>query len=451
MKERARNGAANLLEDHIFQFDFLNDSFDKLPPRLREIIDDEEKRRRLVIYINPPYAEAATTTQKTGSGRNKAKVADTQVARRLKEGLGPASNELFAQFLMRAYTDIPLSVLANFSKLKNLQAPNFHVFRKHFQARLARIFLVPASLFDNVKGFFPIGFFIWRTAEKEVFTSIKADVYDRELTLTGRRNLYAPPVGGLLMDWLKTLHDKEGERIAYLRMLGSDVQNNAGVFITNTPSESDLKQRKTCNITRNNLLGTAVYFAVRMVVDTTWVNDRDQYLFPQPGWSDDRLFQADCLAYTLFSGQNRINAAGGVNYWIPFTEEEVDARDSFRSHFMSDFISGRKRHVKNSNSWVVETDNAPLEFSEEAKAVLDAGRELWRYYHAQEDADPDASFYDIKMYFQGTKVSKSGKVQMRPDSDDAHYTELIGALRSALKALAAKIEPKVYEHGFLKR
>ncbi len=34
MHDRIKNGA-NLLEDHVFQFDFLNDSFDKLPPSLK--------------------------------------------------------------------------------------------------------------------------------------------------------------------------------------------------------------------------------------------------------------------------------------------------------------------------------------------------------------------------------------------------------------------------------
>jgi len=56
MKDRIANGA-NLLESHVFQFDFLNDEFDKLPAGLQEIINDPQKRRKLVVYINPPYAE----------------------------------------------------------------------------------------------------------------------------------------------------------------------------------------------------------------------------------------------------------------------------------------------------------------------------------------------------------------------------------------------------------
>jgi hypothetical protein len=86
-----------------------------------------------------------------------------------------------------------------------------------------------------------------------------------------------------------------------------------------------------------------------------------------------------------------------------------------------------------------------------ARAVMDAGRELWRYYHEQPNANPNASYYDIRLHFQGVKRTASGKEQMNATSSDAKYNELLAALRAAHKALAAQIAPKVYEYGFLKR
>lgn len=450
MKARIDNGA-NLLPDHVFQFDFLNDSFDRLPRRLRDIIENEETRKKLVIYINPPYAEAATTKQKTGTGKNKPTVSHSVISDKYKQSLGSAVNELYAQFLIRIYREIPSSVLANFSTLKNLQAPNFRDFRSSFRAKLGRIFLVPADSFDNVKGDFPIGFHIWHLQKDEIFSSINADVYDRNGNFIGNKSLQAPIPNRLLMDWLRTIHDKSGSRVAYLRMLGSDIQNNNGCFITNTPSPSDLKQRKTCNVTKSNLLGICVYLSVRLVIDSSWVNDRDQYLFPDSLWQNDDSFKNDCLAYILFCGQNRIND-GDVNHWIPFTEEEIGARDCFKSHFMTEFISGKARPKKEADLFTGQgKENSPLYFSEEAKAVFDAGRDLWRYYHTQQDANPDASLYDIKLYFQGTKILKNGKIQMKSDSEDEKYMTHIKALRDRLKILAAKIKPKVYEYGFLKK
>jgi hypothetical protein len=40
---------------------------------------------------------------------------------------------------------------------------------------------------------------------------------------------------------------------------------------------------------------------------------------------------------------------------------------------------------------------------------------------------------------------------MSASSKDEIYTEFIGSLRAAVKALAAKIEPKIYAHGFLRK
>lgn len=102
MHDRISNGA-NLLESHVFQFDFLNDPFTKLPQPLQDIINDPEKRKKLVIYINPPYAEAgnrkAINNEET---KNRKEVAKShRLAAEYKPLIGTATNELFALFLFR--------------------------------------------------------------------------------------------------------------------------------------------------------------------------------------------------------------------------------------------------------------------------------------------------------------------------------------------------------------
>ena len=87
----------------------------------------------------------------------------------------------------------------------------------------------------------------------------------------------------------------------------------------------------------------------------------------------------------------------------------------------------------------------------EAKAVLDAGRELWRYYHKQPGANPNAAYYDIRKFFQGVKVDAKGKEKMNATSGDEGCNERLAALKAAMKGLGAKIQPKVYEYGFLKK
>lgn len=80
-------------------------------------------------------------------------------------------------------------MLAEFSKLKILQAPNFRDFRKIFRAKLGRNFIVPASTFDNVKGKFPIGFFIWHLDQQDSFKETTSNVYNENADFIGK-NLY---------------------------------------------------------------------------------------------------------------------------------------------------------------------------------------------------------------------------------------------------------------------
>ncbi len=78
-------------------------------------------------------------------------------------------------------------------------------------------------------------------------------------------------------------------------------------------------------------------------------------------------------------------------------------------------------------------------------AVFAAGRDLWKYYHAQPHCNVNASLYDIRNHFQG----RNDKGKMNNKSTDEKYNTLIADLRNSLKVLAQKIEPKVYEYGFL--
>ena len=100
----------------------------------------------MVIYINPPYAEAATVRQKTGTGTNKANVArNNSVYSKYKTLMGGAVNELFAQFFIRIYNEIPSSVLAEFSTLKKKNSASTELprFPEHFPSEAWSEFFSP--------------------------------------------------------------------------------------------------------------------------------------------------------------------------------------------------------------------------------------------------------------------------------------------------------------------
>ena len=457
MHERIEHGA-NLLDSHVFQFDFLNDDFTKLPQSLQDIINDEEKRKKLVIYINPPYAES--------NGKislNRSNIQQSKTYTKYKNELDKVAPELFAQFLARIYFELNGCIIAEFSKLKVLQSGNSSKFRKIFLAKLEGIFLVPGNTFDNVIGIFPIGFKIWNTLNREIFEEVKADIFENDVFL-GTKNIYSyDKEKGKINNWLNQFkEDLDLKHYGVLMGDSPDFQNSNYVSIINNVGK---RHGIYFRVNQNNLIIASIYLSVRHCIKATWLNDRDQFLFPNDGWKTDTEFQNNCLAFALFHGQNRITSSEGTNHWIPFTENEINAKEKFASNFMTDFINGKLKPEQPSENTLFENENSgalynnqPKEFSEEATAVFDAGRELWKYYHAQKfpssggvsegrgGYNVNASLYDIREYFQG----RNEKGRMNSRSDDETYTELLSELRSNLKILADAIKPKNYEYEFLK-
>jgi len=425
MHERIKNGA-ELLEEHCFVFDFLNDGIEKLPKGLREIVGNPEKRKKLVIYINPPYAEAATAKTITKTRPNKKGVAVSHKMNNMyKNKIGNASNELFALFLARIYDEFNGCKIGEFSTMKTLNAANFAVFREFFKAKLKRGFVVPSFTFDNVSGKFPIGFKIWDTEKKEIFKQIAVDVFNADADHIGIKTFRSYDKKEYINDWYKQFYDNKGKEIGVFNTRGNDFQNHNYIRIS-----SDNNFNHTNIITEKNLIPTSIYFAVRKAIPATWINDRDQFWFPNDKWEKDIEFHNDCLIFTLFSNSNNIKSEISTNHWIPFLEKEVDAKNNFESNFMAKFLKDRK-------------------LSEIAKNVFESGNELWKYYHKKikndKSGNVNASFYEIREYFQGR--NKNGNMSSK--SSDEEYNKLLAKLRENMKILSQKIETKIYEYEFL--
>ena len=482
MHERI-DGGANLLKKNVFQFDFLNDDFSKLPQSLQDIINDEEKRKKLVVYINPPYAEATSTKTVTGTGENKSGVTTSfKLNDYLKPKIGAATNEIFALFMANIYEKIPGCILGQFSKLKFINGSNFVKFKEFFLANYVCGFIVPGDTFDNVKGQFPIGFTIWNTSVKSKINVIETDVFDKNGNFNFTKSFFGD-ITNSINKWIVQYQSIKEKSIGTLFYRGNDFQNQNFIYIDLGSSKAHDSE---LYLNHSNLIVNNIYFSIRHCINATWLNDRDQFLYPKDGWQNDLEFQNDCLAFTLFHSQNRITSKEGTNHWIPFTEYEVNAQDKFASNFMTDFmkspptpkggaatndlfsnacqpehtpcqpelVSGSPemlKQVQHDKNKQVQHEKG-LVFSPEATAVFNAGRELWKYYHkiasqTRNDVyNANASLYDIREYFQG----RNEKGRMNSKSDDARYMELIGNLRAQLAILADAIKPKVYEYGFLK-
>ena len=468
MHDAIDGGRLNLLKNNVFQFDFLNDGYEKaqdgstvsalatcskIPESLRKIIADSEKRKKLVIYINPPYAEVSSKGEKGKKGVNVSVVHDLYL-----DDFGTAGRELYIQFLYRIDKEISGCRLAEFSKLKILQGAGFDEIRNVFTPRLDYMFCVPADTFDNVKGQFPIGFKIWNTGIRESFHSIESDVYDKSGNTLISKTIRLVSKRDVINNWISKYSPVKGDLSLKIGFLcgtnGNSFQHNNIVYIVNRKEQ--MANPRGIWIVADNLFASSVYMAIRHSVEATWLNDRDQFLAPKDSWAGDLEFQTDCLVWSIFN--NAVREENGVCNWIPFYEEEVNSPAPFNSRFMADFLHGKIQRKKvevleDLFTQLAAEESAkkvPIEaLSPASKAVLDAGREIWKYYLTQPDVNVNASFLDIRAFFQGYKITDSGKRMMNSSSYDAHYTELLADLRGKMKALEANIEPKIYEHGFL--
>lgn len=439
MHERVDHGA-NLLKNHVFQFDFLNDDFTKLPQSLQEIINDEEKCKKLIIYINPPYAEGDSFIENKNI---RSGVSISKIKEKYKDVVGEVIGELFIQFLSRIYKEIPHCKVATFSTLKYLNSPKSAKFRNFFKAKSEVGFISIGNTFDNVIGKFPIGFIVWDLAQKnQVFKHIELDIYDKSGSYIGQKYFVNYDDKKFMNEWLKTNYD-DSNKIGVLGFVANDFQNQKLVFIT-----TNGRGHHETIISHSNLTELLIYFCARHIFKHTWLNHNDQFLFPTDGWQEDLEFKNDCIAFSLFYEKNQIKSSEGVNHWIPFTEQEVNAQSRFESHFMIDFINGKIR-IESKNDLFGNSNNQSIkrEFSKESTDVFNAGRELWKYYHSQPNVNVNASLYDIREYFQG----RNSKGRMNSKSDDTIYMELIIELRHKLNFLADKIKPKIYEYEFLKQ
>ncbi|GAA9430046.1 hypothetical protein BTM430_13570 [Helicobacter pylori] len=455
VKELAAANKLNLLENHVFQFDFLNDDFNKAPKSLQEILNDKEKRKKLIIYINPPYAEAGNKAKMSGTGEHKAKVArNNKTHEAYKDFLGSGANELFAQFFMRIYMELDGCIMASFSTLKYLNSSNFKKFREVFKAKFLEGFMVPADSFDNVKGQFPIGFLVWDTATPPLkpTNALNLEVFDSLGEFLGYKNIVNENVKNIHM-WLKQKEKIENmEILGYIDTPTLDFQGSPSVAIINNKNSSK-RHSVYFAIASSNILFGSVFFSIRHCIKATWQNDRDQFYAPyDDAFQDDSEFKNNCLIFMLFHTQNRITTTQGTNHFIPFSETEVNAKERYSSHALLDFLKGKIKEGGDSLFLNAKKENKPLEFSLCASRVFDAGKEIYRYYHKQASTNrpynANASLYDIKEFFQGRNAQ--GKLNLPAKAKDEHYKQLYANLQDALKDLAKEIWPKVYEYGFLR-
>lgn len=458
-----------------FQFDFLNDSLDKLP---KGLIEAFEQNKPIIFFMNPPYA----TTCNFGN-KNKAEEGnDTIINCIMKEnGMKRCSDNLYAQFIYRIMmikeqynlTDVHICL---FSPTLFLTGSSFETFRNVFFKDFAYNAGVQfkASHFADVADSWGISFSIWKngeTAVKNNFNYKLIDNIDGEIEVVDEKVVYNVDGQKTASLWVKEdvkkfktedapqmtsginyKPNKDGCR-------GNLVKNAIGFFYNNSNNVDKNAQNvgmftscfssgTGCSILPINFAKCTALFSARKLIEKNWVNSKDEYLAPNkehPKWKE---FVNDSIVYSLFHSASNQSSLRQLEYkgklwdikneffWMSRKEMMSLANENGNDVCYQDANVSTDRYVYNL------LQNITL--SEEAQLVLDKACELVRKtfkYRMMFDEDNenyqinnwDASYYQMKPLW---------KEYAKDDFEE---------FKSLYKKLADKMRPMVYELGFLRK
>lgn len=465
-----------------FQYDYLNDDIDSLfnevflsAMKMPKQLENDLKNPDItwIILINPPFA---TSQDKSNASSGKAGVSDTVIRKKmhLKEfNLGETSRELFAQFLFRIHHEFKhkKAYLCLFSKLKYINANNDQRLRdKVFHYHFERGFMFDSRAFNGVTGKFPVGCLIWNLAMQENLNdqNITLDVWDRSTPPVKVAQKRIPSIerSTFLNKWVerpdatiefppfssainvnadkKDIRDRIAKGfICSMCSKGNDVQNINYVALFSGPYGS----AGAWSVTPENFERSMVIFAVKKSTKQYWYNDRDQFM--QPNCELPQDFVNDCVVFSLFHSSNQTVSLQHVkykgkeynipNHLFPFLITEVKKWKCSDPDITSGISADSDRFAA---LWL---QNKTL--SQEAQQVIDAAREMYKEFY-EKSALLNTNKYKVGAWDAGLYQIKACLTDEEYNLDN-DYSSFTTTLKSAMKALEAKIDEEKKLYGFL--
>lgn len=458
-----------------FQFDFLNDSLDKLP---KGLIEAFEQNKPIIFFMNPPYA----TTCNFGNKNKVEEGNDTIINGIMKEnGMKRCSDNLYAQFIYRIMmikeqynlTDVHICL---FSPTLFLTGSSFETFRNVFFKDFAYNVGVQfkASHFADVADSWGISFSIWKngeTAVKNNFNYKLIDNIDGEIEIVDEKVVYNVDGQKTASLWVKEDVKKFKTEDAPQMTSGINykpnkngcrgnlVKNAIGFFYNNSNNVDKNAQNvgmftscfssgTGCSILPINFTKCTALFSARKLIEKNWVNSKDEYLAPNtehPKWKE---FVNDSIVYSLFHSASNQSSLRQIEYKGKLWDIKNEFFWMSREEMMS--LANENRNDVCYQDANVSTDRyvynllQNITLSKEAQLVLDKACELVRKtfkYRMMFDEDNenyqinnwDASYYQMKPLW---------KEYAKDDFEE---------FKSLYKKLGDKMRPMVYELGFLRK
>lgn len=451
-----------------FQFDFLNDSLDKLP---KGLIEAFEQNKPIIFFMNPPYATAGIQSADSKKG-----VAKTVVNQQMKnDKIGACSQNLYAQFIYRIMMIKRKYNLTNcnicmFTPTLYLSGGSWKGFRKEFFKDFAYAdgCTFKASHFADVADNWGIAFSVWKNGEetRDSFSHKLIDSFDGEITSYGHKDVYNLDGGVKCSDWVRekvknspitvpnlssaiTVRENDyklpSKAFGYMYNKSNNVDKNTQEVALFSTMFSDAHG---VSVFETNFTRCTSLFAARKLVEKTWINSKDEYMSPDTENEKWQEFENDSIVYSLFNTSSNQSSLRNIEYkgklwdiknefFFMSREEMISlANENNNDYCYNDANTSNDRYVYNLLQGIT--------LSEEAQAVLDKAREIvrktfkYRKLFNEEHENYQINNWDASYY------------QMKPLWKE-YAKEDFEEFKELYKKLADKMRPMVYELGFLKR
>ena len=446
-----------------FQYDFLNDDYEKLPVGLRKAIENGKK---VIVLMNPPYGTARTDKNESLSKND---IAKTLVnIEMLSDKLGESAKQLYSQFLYRV-TKFGINNIAMFSPSLFLTTKSYQNFRKKVfrYTNVVKGFVMNAKEFDGTSEW-PILFSLFSDGNMTSTFDLIDSKEDFELQLVGQKELEYD-TRGRGCDWIKI---KSILPKVVVPNLSSSLQtkntNKKGVegmiCVLNNGTNRVEKNEKECAflssmysgnigvpVTNENFTKVTALFTSRKSIKPNWLNSKDEYFVPNEDHVEYNQFILDSIVYSIFNNRSYQSSLRQVEYkdqlwdikneffWMPVDKMKELADQNGYDELYNDARTSPDRYV---HKLLFGEERIYDKLSPDAKLVLDKATELveksmeLRQVMANEENHLnswDAGYAQLKLVWK------------------EYFQEDFKEFRKLYKNLEDRMRPLVYELGFLKK
>ena len=421
-----------------FQFDFLNDTDDKLPLGLQLAL---KQGKDIIVLMNPPYGAATEFGTKS-----KAKVTSKTIIRQrmIDKGLQKAVQQLYTQFLFRIQewnriknSDISIGI---FSPPLFFSGISFKLFREAFTKNFEFVggFLLNANNFANVKSW-GISFSLWQPGIQK-HNTITLSVL--ELSKHGKpekvstKKIYNCDFDNSASNWVreplknvKTVNCPQMTSGIKVKTSGKTMVGrmasgcigysfNGGNSVYTNPTEVSLfssaySMGHGFSVIDLNFDRVIALFTARKTIKSNWINQKDEYLAPNTEHPDYKQWNNDCLVYSLFNNSSNQSSLRDITYkdkqWDIINEWFWMSNDEIKGWAEDHVINEIELDCKNfSGERFVYKKLQETTLSDDAKEVLRMAESLviksLQYRRMMIEEHPeyhldtwDAGWYQIKL------------------------------------------------------